>query len=196
MNAEQVVKKILSEAHEQAEAIAQDAQQKRQRQTQQLDEELSAYRAETERLANAAAEDRRSRMLAAARMENARAFLAAKADLLDEVFGKAQERVVKLPDEQYRNVMIRLMQKAVETGDEEVIVGKNERRIDDGFIKQVNRSLGAGFKGNLRLSDQRADIRGGFILARGKVRMNAGVEVLVERLREALETELAARLFG
>ena len=77
-----------------------------------------------------------------------------------------------------------------------MIVGKAERRIDDGFIKQVNRSLGAGFKGNLRLSDQRADIKGGFILARGKVRMNAGVEVLVERLRESLETELAARLFG
>ena len=195
MNAEQVVKKILSEAHEQAEAIAQDAQQKRQRQTQQLDEELSAYRAETERLANAAAEDRRSRMLAAARMENARALLAAKADLLDEVFGKAQERVVKLPDEQYRSVMMRLMQKAVETGDEEVIVGKAERRIDDGFIKQVNRSL-------VRALGQPAAQRparrhqGRIYPARGKVRMNAGVEVLVERLRESLETELAARLFG
>ena len=46
------------------------------------------------------------------------------------------------------------MKQAVETGDEEVIVGKNEKRIDQDFIKKVNRELGAGFKGNLRLSDQ------------------------------------------
>ena len=196
MNAEQVVKKILSEAQEQAEAILQAAAEKRNTQVRQLEEKLSAYRAETQRLAAGAAEDRQARMLAAARMENARTLLAARGALLEEVFDKAQERIVQLPDDQYKTLMAKLMQQAVETGDEEVIVGKDERRLDETFVKQVNRQLGTGFKGNLRLSDKRADIKGGFILARGKVQMNADVEVLVGRLRETMETELAAKLFA
>jgi len=196
MNAEQVINKILAEARQQAEAIVQEASEKRDQKMRQLEDELSAYREETERLAVEAAEDRRSRMLATARMENARAMLKAKTELLDEVFAGAEDRIAKMPDEQYKALVTKLMSQAVETGDEEVIVGKDEKRITGDLIKQVNRQLGTGFKGNLRLSDQRADIKGGFILKRGRVQVNAAVEVLVGRLREAMEMELAARLFG
>ena len=196
MNAEQVVNRILSEAGEQAAAILKEAAEKRDQQQRQLQEQLSAHRAETDRLAAEAAADRRAQMLAAARMDNARAMLATKVQLLDEIFDKAQEQIVRLPDDQYKALMTRLMQSAVETGDEEVIVGKDERRIDDASIKQLNRQLGAGFRGNLRLSAKREDIKGGFILARGKVRINAGADVLIESLREQMETELAEKLFA
>ncbi len=196
MNAEQVINKILTEARQQAEAIVQEATEKRDEKMRQLEDELSAYREETDRLAAEAAEDRRSRMLAAARMENARALLKAKTELLDEVFARAEDRIAKMPDESYKALITKLMSQAVETGDEEVIVGKDEKRITGDFIKQVNRQLGTGFKGNLRLSDRRAEIKGGFILKRGRVQVNAAVEVLVERLREAMEMELASRLFG
>lgn len=196
MNAEQVINKILTEARQQAEAIVQEATEKRDEKMRQLEDELSAYREETDRLAAEAAEDRRSRMLAAARMENARAMLKAKTELLDEVFARAEDRIAKMPDESYKALITKLMSQAVETGDEEVIVGKDEKRITGDFIKQVNRQLGTGFKGNLRLSDRRAEIKGGFILKRGRVQVNAAVEVLVERLREAMEMELASRLFG
>jgi len=196
MNADQVVNKIVSEAREQAEAIAQQGAQKRDQLTRQLEEELSVYGKETERLAAEAAEDRRARMLAAARMENARALLSARVELLDKVFQTAQERLVQLPDESYKALMVKLMTQAVQTGDEEVLVGKNEQRLNDDFVKQVNRQLGPGFKGNLRLGTPRLDIKGGFVLSRGKVRMNASVEVLVGQVRESMETELAAKLFA
>ena len=87
------------------------------------------------------------------------------------------------------------MIKAVETGSEEVIVGKNENRIDSNFIKQVNRQLGPGYKGNLHLSDEKADISGGFILRRGKVQINASTEVLIGNVREDLEIQIAGELF-
>ena len=196
MNAEQVVNKILSDAREQAEVIAEQAARQSDTQKRQLEQELSAYLAETDRLAKEAAEDKRSRMLAAARMENSRALLAAKVKLLNEVFARAETQIAQLPDETHKALMTKLIVKAVQTGDEEVIIGKNERRINDEFIKQVNRELGPGFRGNLRLSSERLDIKGGFILSRGKVRINASVEVLVSRLREAIETELAAELFA
>lgn len=196
MNAEQVVEKILSQARADAQTILAEAGAKTDAHKARLQAELAEYDRQTEVLAAEAAEDKRRRMLAAARMSNAASRLTAKVQLLDEVFQKARQRLVQLPDESYKAMMTRLMTQAVQTGDEEVIVGKDECRINDEFIKQINRQLGTGFKGNLRLSDRRAPIQGGFILTRGKVQMNASVDVLIGQLREAMETELAAKLFA
>jgi len=161
-----------------------------------LQEELAAFRAETERLAEAAAADRKSRMLANARMEIRKESLAAKHALLDEVFARARERTAALPDGEYQQLVAQLMVKAVESGDEEVIVGRNENRINDRLIKEVNRQLGPGYKGNLRMSNDRADFDSGFILRRGRVQVNVSTDVLVAQAREALETEIAAVLFA
>ncbi|MDH4201451.1 MAG: V-type ATP synthase subunit E [Phycisphaerae bacterium] len=196
MNAEQVVKKILAEANAKAEKIVHDAKAKAAEQMSQLENEMTDFDAETGRLAEAAAEDKLQRMLANARMANAKQTLAAKGAILDEVFEKANAAVNKLPDDQYLSLMTTLLKKAVETGDEEVIVGKNESRINERFITQMNRQLNSGFKRNLRLGSRRADITGGFILSRGKVQINASTDVLIESLRERMEIELSQELFA
>lgn len=196
MNAEQVVEKILSQARAEAASIVGEANEKAARQRAQLDQELAAYEKQTEALARAAGEDKLQRMLAASRMRHAKKVLAAKVAILDEVFDRAQETLNKLGDAEYRSLMADLIKKAVETGDEEVIVGKNESRIDNGLIKDINRQLGSGYKGNLRLSSKREDIGGGFLLSRGKVRINAGSDVLIGTVREQMQIELANELFG
>jgi len=197
MNAEQVVQKILSEANAKAEKIVDDAKAKATEQASQLENEMTDFDAETGRLAEAAAEDKLQRMLANARMTHGKQTLAAKVAILDDVFKQAKKAVNMLPDEQYLSLMTALMKQAVETGDEEVIVGKDEQRINEQFISRLNRELGSGFNGNLRLSSsRRADITGGFILSRGKVQINASTDVLIESLRESMEMELAQELFG
>jgi V/A-type H+-transporting ATPase subunit E len=196
MNADQVVDKILSEARQEAQKILDEARAKVEATQEEMRRKLADFEKETEAMAAAAAEDKRQRMLAAARMQSARDMLKAKTDLLDEVFRQVEDRIVQLPAEQYITLMVRLMTKAVETGDEDVIIGTKETRITADVIKQVNRQLGDGGKGNLRLSDTRADIKGGFILSRGKVQVNASVEVLVAQLREATELEIAEKLFS
>ena len=92
--------------------------------------------------------------------------------------------------------MTGLIKRAVETGDEEIIIGKKESRINEAFISKINKTLGSGFKGNFRLSAERADIAGGFILSRGKVQVNASTDVLIESLRESMEMELSQILFA
>ena len=196
MNAEQVVEKILSQAKAEAESIVSAAKEKAASQKAQLDAEIAEFDKKTQDLAKAAGEDKLQRMLAGARMSHGKNMLSAKVAILDEVFTKAKAALSQLPDEKYLSLMTDLMKKAVETGDEEVVVGKHESRINQNFIKDVNRQLGAGFKGNLRLSDKRADIAGGFILSRGKVRINASTDVLIERLRESLQIELVDELFS
>lgn len=196
MNAEQVVNKIITEANAQADKIRSEAQEKVEADKSKLDSELKEYRARTETLAAEAGEDKRARMLAAARMENRKANLAAQVKLLDSVFTGAADRINSLETAQYQKLMGQFMTKSVETGDEKVIVGKNETRIDNSLIKNVNRELGPGFRGNIQLADQKADIKGGFILKRGNIQVNVSTEVLVQQVREELEMEIAQELFG
>ncbi len=196
MNAEQVVEKILSQAKSEAEAIVAEANEKAAAAKTELDAEIADFDAKTQALAKDAGDDKLQRMLANARMSNAKRLLSARVEIMDEVFHQAKEAVNRLPDEAYRTLMTELMKKAVETGDEEIIVGKNEKRINQDFVKKVNRDLGTGFKGNLRLAETRADIAGGFILSRGKVQINASTDVLIDALRESMGIELSQELFA
>ncbi|MEJ5260373.1 MAG: V-type ATP synthase subunit E [Anaerohalosphaeraceae bacterium] len=196
MKAEQVTEKILSEARQEAERILDEARRQVQARQEAFERESAAFEQETEQLARRSAEDKQARMLAAARMELRKKILAAKRELLDEVFEKAYQRLNRQEDGAYLELMGRLLMQAVVTGDEEVVVGRNETRINQDFLKQINKRLGPGYKGNLRLSSERADLDGGFLLRRGKVQVNCSLKVLLEQIRERIEMELAEKLFG
>ncbi len=194
MQAEQVIEKILSDARAQAEAIKKQAEDREAAETARLKEDLTRFEQETKTLAEKAGADERSQRLAVARMEVAKEYLAAKAGLLDEVFAQARQSVEKLPDGEYRELMARLMAEAVETGDEKVVPGKNDARIDAGLVAEVNARLKD--KGKLALADQKHNFGAGFLLQRGKVRTNVSIDVLVQQARKDLEIEVAKDLFS
>lgn len=196
MEANEVVQKILSQAEVEAEKILAEAQGESSKQERELASELSAYSQQTESLAQAAAADVKMRLLATARMDIQKQLLVTKAGLLDDVFAQARVQINSLPDDEYQQLISSLMEKAAETGDEEVVVGKNETRIDNSLVKHINRKLGTGFKGNLHLASDRADIDGGFILRRGKIQLNVSTDVLLSQVRESIEMELSKDLFG
>ncbi|GAH63427.1 unnamed protein product, partial [marine sediment metagenome] len=190
MEAEQVVEKILADAKVEAEKIKSEAQEKENAEQAKLDEQLSDYKKQTDIIAQKAGEDKKAHLLAAARMDIAKDYLAEKRKILDEVFAQARQKLQNLPDGEYCKLMTKLMLKAVETGDEEVIVDKNETRIDRQFINRINSELGPGYKGNLRLSDERQNLGGGFVLKHGRIKNNVSLEVLLALARKDLEIEL------
>jgi len=196
MDAEQVVEKILADAGAEAQKITNEAKEKENSEQAEFDTQLEKFRRQTRTLAKKASQDKKAHILAAARMDIAKEYLARKRKILDEVFREAQQQLRSLSDEDYRKLCSKLILEAVETGDEEVIVDNNETRIDQEFIKQINRKLGPGYKGNLKLSDERQDLGGGFVLRRGKIKNNVSFEVLLNQARKELEIELAKELFA
>ncbi len=195
MEAEQVVEKILSEAKVQAQQIKAEGRKKCSEQQAELDQQMDSYKKETEVLAQKAGRDKKAHLLAAARMDISKQFLAEKRRLLDVVLEQACSQVQALPEKEYTQFWASLLVKAVETGKEEVIVDKNETRLDQSFIKQVNRQLGPGYHGNLRLAVEKQDIGGGFILRNDKIKNNVSLRVLMAQARSELEIELAKDLF-
>jgi V/A-type H+-transporting ATPase subunit E len=196
METEQVVEKILADARAEADKIKKQADEKQAEEQAKLTEKLNEYKEQTEKLARQAAEDEKSHILAAARMNMAKEYLAEKRNILDEVFEKAKQQLQNLPDKQYKALIKELLLDAVETGDEEIIIDKNESRINHDLIKHVNRELGPGYKGNLKLADEKQNLGAGFVLSRGKIKTNVSVDVLLEQARKELEIPLAEELFA
>jgi len=195
MDAEQVVEKILADAKDEAEKIKKQADEKEAAEQAKLNEQLDEYGKETKALADRLGNEKKLHLLAAARMDIAKEFLTEKSKILDEVFDQARQNLQNLPDEQYRELIRNLMLEAVETGDEEVILDKNDKRIDEKFIRQINQKLGPGRKGSLKLSKERQQLGAGFILKRGKIKNNVSLDVLLASARKNLEIELAKELF-
>ena len=195
MEAEQVIEKILSDARAEAEKITNEAKERMAAEQAKADAKLAEYRQQAAVLAQQAAEDEKSHILAGARMNAAKEYLAEKSKILDEVFERAAQRLGELPDDEYRALMGRLVAEAVETGDEEVIIGKDEKRIDQSLVDEVNSKL-QGDKKNLKLAADRHDLSGGFVLRRGKIKTNVSPAVLLGQARNDLVIELAKTLFS
>ena len=196
MDAKGVIDKILSEAQSQADTIKQEADKKTAVEKAEFDKQLAEYKKQTEVLAKKAGEEEKQHLLAATRMEIAKKLLAEKRKILDEVYERAQIQLRNMQDEEYCELMSKLMIEAVETGDEEVVIDNKETRIDQEFVKQVNRKLEPGYKGNLRFSGQKEDLGGGFVLRRGKIKNNVSLAVLLAQARKELEIRLAKELFA
>ncbi len=195
MNASEVINKIIADGEAKVAEIAEAGKKELASLKANYSSELEKYNQETNRLAQKAADDAKLRILATARMDAAKAVLAAKHRALDAVFDKAKQDLLGMEDDEYKKFISAMIKSSIETGDETIVVGVNEKRIDDAFIKKVNRELGTGFQGNILLSSERADISGGFILKRGDVSVNVSLEVLMQMAREELETQIAVKLF-
>ncbi|MDH4238814.1 MAG: V-type ATP synthase subunit E family protein [Phycisphaerae bacterium] len=196
MEAEQVIEKILADARAEAEKIKKQADEKEAAEQAKFNEQLDEHKKQTNALAKKLGSEKKLHLLAAARMDIAKEHLAEKSRILDEVFDQARRQLQNLSDDQYKTLCTNLMLEAVETGDEEVIIDTNEKRIDEKFIRQINQKLGPERRGNLKLSDQRQTIGAGFILKRGKIKNNVSLNVLLAQTRKELEIDLAKDLFS
>ncbi|MCK4751965.1 MAG: V-type ATP synthase subunit E [Planctomycetes bacterium] len=194
MGAEEVVGKILADAKAAAEKLRNEAAEKAAGEQAKLDEQLAEYRKQTEVLAKKAGKEKKAHLLASARMEISKKYLAEKRRILDGIFAKARTQLQNLPDEAYRTLMAKLMLEAVEGGEEEVIVDIGEKRIDAALIEQVNSKLGD--KGKLKLSKERAEIGAGFILRSDRIKTNVSMDILLSQTRKDSEIELAKDLFA
>lgn len=196
MEAKQVIDKILNDAQAKAEKIMAEAGEKQKAELEKVEKEIQAYNEETDRIVQKTAQDIKENYRAAARMENSKALLAEKRKIINEIFSSAADKLRQLSDQEYLDLMKKLMLKAVETGDEQIVLDNNEKRIDQVFIKTINRELGPGYQGNLKIADKTDDLGGGgFILKRGLIKNNVSFYVLLEQARTDLEMDLAKDLF-
>ncbi|MFH1864696.1 MAG: V-type ATP synthase subunit E [Candidatus Eisenbacteria bacterium] len=181
-DADEAARKIVSEGQEAADVVAGEARAR-----------AEAQRKELRARAEQRAQEDRNRITTLARLAARRELLDEKQRFIDRVFDEAGKKVAGMDQSEYRKFITGFLKSTVESGDEEVLIGETETRIDQVFLDAVSKEAGWG---GLKLSSERRPIRGGFILRSGRVQTNCALETILRDAREKLETEVAAILFG
>jgi V/A-type H+-transporting ATPase subunit E len=194
MDTNQVVQKIQSEANAAAAKIKSEANEKLKSMNLANQEELASYEKQTETLCGKALQESKERILAQARMAALREKTEVKRSLLNKVIEKTAEKIKKMSDAEYLGLIESLISSSVKTGNEEIVIGRNEKHINDDFVRKINQKLGD--KGHLKLAGDRTDMEAGFILREGKRRINASLDVMLKVAAQELEGKLSEILFA
>ena len=118
--------------------------------------------------------------------------LGVKQRLVGEAFEGALRKLTELPHDAYLSFVHTLMEKAVVTGDEVLLVGKDERYIDGAWLDSFN----ASHSTRVSFSGDRLPISGGFVLSNGKIDINCSWDMLVGDIRPEIESDVVKRLFS
>ena len=143
------------------------------------------------------AELKEKKIVTEARLNAKKSLLAEKQNIIDNIFSEVIKRIMKFDDLKYMTIIENLILENVETGDETVYVGEQERdSINQEFINKINKKLQSlGKKGDLRFSKERLPIIGGVVIGTGQIKKNSSLEVLLEKIKDELETKLNRFLF-
>ncbi|KUK13355.1 MAG: hypothetical protein H5T91_05395 [Synergistetes bacterium] len=191
MSLDKIKQKILEDAKREAEKIIKDAEGKK-------DKILKDAKARAEEIVTKAKlqydelkkrEIENKRILA--ELEVGKQLLAARRKILDEVFDELRSRLEKLGKEDYCAFFERLLKKSVETGKEEVVLGKEEKFLDGDFFQEINKKQGW----NLRVSKHRGGFRRGFILSQGDIEVNLSIDAIIRDVKEKWEDIVVRKLF-
>lgn len=140
---------------------------------------------------------RKERMLTAARLDARKKLLSVKQEMIGKAFVSAEDKIRRLPAEEYRTFMADVVARYSETGNEEVTVsGRDLEVLDHEFIRLANQRLqAAGKTGALKLSERSGDFDGGLVMIGRNSEINCTLKALVRQVRQSLESEVAQILF-
>ncbi|MGI5878505.1 MAG: V-type ATP synthase subunit E [Christensenellales bacterium] len=193
---DQILETILSTARQEADSTLSDARNRCEMIRRQAEADVVAFGESMEKTTRSHREEIERRADTQARLGRSREKLAVRQALIGEAFEQALDALCALPAERFVPFVEGLMQEAAVTGHERVITAPHETRIDAALIARVNRALAAqGLPGSLTLSDEKAPIRGGFLLEEDGVLTNCSFEMLLRQLRTGIEAEVAETLF-
>ncbi len=195
--ADRIVRRVLDDAQANADAIKEEATKKANSVEDEAKKKAERRKEHILEQARKTANEQKGRIIGVAQLESRKDLLAAKQEMIGEAFQKALDELVNLNDQDYLAVIHDLLINMTETGSETVIFSERDRkRISENFWQEVNKELSSkGKKGELKLSEETRDIKGGFILQSGGVEMNCSFESLLDMKRDELEPEIAGLLF-
>ena len=192
-----IKEKILDEARAEKDSILEQAQAEARAISNKYDRKAEELRQNIIDKAKKNAEEKKRRILSMAQLENRKAHLQAKQEIIDSVFQKAMDKLMKMPDKDYQKLIGNMLIKSVNTGNEEIIISKKDEKLfTQDFLSKIGETLKEqGKAANLKVSKQKRQMVGGFILKSANMEVNNTFDSLINMEREELETEIAKILF-
>ena len=196
MSVNNITSKILRDAEGRKESILAAAEEEKNKILSK--KVASAKELETEILEKAEieAKSKRERVISGAKLKARNEKLAAKQEVIEEVFSKSVETLCKLNDREFVKFIKDSILSLNIDGDETLILNEDGNKIvSKEVVAEINAELKA-IKGEIKISETIGSFRGGFILEKGGVEINNTFEALVDSLKDELEFEVAQVLFN
>ena len=187
---DRVSEKIIKDAKKEHDRIIKSAEEERKEKSEERKEEIKRITKQIEKEAKEREESEYERLVGLEEIRIRNNLLQYKHHLMNNFLREVEENIISFDG--YKNLITSLIEKAVETGKEEISAGKNERVIDQKFIEKLNKEKGW----QLKLCKDRVPIKGGFILSRENLRVDASVETILKQKIETQKPELVKILFG
>ena len=171
--------KILSEAKENADRILASGKKEAQDMADMI------YKQSELDVAAAA-----SRIDSNAQLSEKRIILQAKQDKIEEIFEKAQVSLEEQSDADYMDIIIKMIDRYASGQKGQILFNSRDlARLSEDVRKTAQEH-------KLRISEETADIRGGFILSYGDIEENCSFDTLIAASREELQDKIGELLFG
>ena len=196
MSLEKIIERIDKEVENNSEHILDEARKKEK-------EILDLARREAEekykqRIKNGEgkAQAVKENILAQARLEQKKELLKTKQEQINKIYQKVFDDLLMSPTGIYQNFIKKMILEIMEQGKAELFISsRDEKRITPSFIEQVNKEMKKmKQKGELKLSPERVEIKGGFILRQGKVELDNSFDTWIKVIREETEEQVISRL--
>lgn len=196
--AERIISRIVNDSNEKARSIIAEANEKAALIKKEAADTATATAEKIITQAHKEAAAHKQRMLGVAELEARKGVLAAKQELIDEVFVGSLQELMGADLKSYLQIFRQLLLENVQSGTETVALSSEDlKRIPADFWKEINEELQKkGKAGKLVPASEPRDIRGGFILLAEGVEINCSFEALLAMKRDELEPEVAALLFN
>lgn len=173
--------KVISKAKEEADVVISDAQEKGRKKADLILEN-----------AKKKSQDILSRGDSSANLEKQKAMLVAKQQVINEMLENTLSYMENLEDKEYFSLILKLIEKNSQSQKGEIAFSKKDiSRLPDSFMEKVN----SVSKGELKLSDNTANIKSGFVLIYGGIEENCSFDAMFRSKHEELTDEISALLF-
>lgn len=196
-NLDNLISKIMSDANIKAEEIIEGA---KKQEKEIVEGQVSRAEKEKEEIIKKAyieANSKKERIISNAYLFVRNRKLEAKGEIINKVYDKALDKLNKLPQEVYLNFIKESILSLNIEGDEDIILSSNDKYIKEQFIDEINEELKKkGRKGEIKVSSEKRDFIGGFILYKNGIEINNTFEALVFSLRDELEPQIIDMVFS
>ncbi len=194
---DRIINKIMEEARQNAQKNLEKAEIEASEIMKRTHDESRQKIEEAIKKAENEARVRKERMISVAELEGRKRKLQAKQDMINKVFDIALEFLISKSDNEYEDMLVNMIVQSCSDGDAEIVLSKKDiKRVGKNFAENINKKLiNIGIKGNVKLSDETRDIKGGFILKKGAIEINNSFEAIIRMKRDKLEEIVVAVLF-
>ena len=198
MSVNNITSKILRDAEGRKESILATAEEEKNKILSKKVASAKELEKEILEKAEIEAKSKKERVISGAKLKARNEKLAAKQEVIEEVFSKSVETLCKLNDREFVKFIKDSILSLNIDGDETLILNEDGNKIvSKEVVAEINAELKAkGLKGEIKISETIGSFSGGFILEKGGVEINNTFESLVDSLKDQLEFEVAKVLFN